>query len=159
MKQLFSIQRQLDDRILRQHSLNRDAIYADKMLALQVEIGELANETRCFKYWSKKPASDPEVILEEYVDGLHFILSLGIDGGWEDVPERKTKAVPTLTDQFHYIYNAAAVLHNEFTEEHFFILFQEYLELGRLLGFTEKEIEASYLRKNSANHQRQEEGY
>lgn len=51
------------------------------MLALLVEIGELANETRCFKYWSNKPASEREVILEEYVDGLHFILSIGIDLG------------------------------------------------------------------------------
>lgn len=39
-----------------------------------MEFGELANETRCFKYWSIKPMSDKEVILEEYIDCLFMIL-------------------------------------------------------------------------------------
>ncbi len=66
----------------KEHDLQpKKIVKKKKMLALLVEIGELANETRCFKYWSNKPASEREVILEEYVDGLHFILSIGIDLG------------------------------------------------------------------------------
>ena len=76
--QLFKLQK-LDDRIAKNMTYNRK-IVKRKMLALLVEIGELANETRCFKYWSNKPASEREVILEEY-GGLHFILSIGIDLG------------------------------------------------------------------------------
>ena len=36
-------------------------------LELLVEIGELANETRYFKYWSKKPI-DMELVKGEYAD-------------------------------------------------------------------------------------------
>ena len=79
--QLFKLQKELDDRIAKEHDLQPKKLLKEKMLALLVEIGELANETRCFKYWSNKPASEREVILEEYVDGLHFILSIGIDLG------------------------------------------------------------------------------
>jgi dimeric dUTPase (all-alpha-NTP-PPase superfamily) len=41
-------------------------------------MGELANEVRCFKFWSYKLPSEEKVILEEYVDGIHFITSLAI---------------------------------------------------------------------------------
>ena len=49
----------------------------DRLLALFVEVGEFANATRCFKYWSKKPSESKERLLDEYVDMLHFWLSIG----------------------------------------------------------------------------------
>ena len=51
-------------------------LLTDTILACMVELGEYANETRCFKHWSKKEASEKEVRLEEYVDVLHFIFSI-----------------------------------------------------------------------------------
>lgn len=47
------------------------------ILAAIVEISELANEIRCFKHWSKKESSHKDILLEEYVDVLHFFLSIG----------------------------------------------------------------------------------
>ena len=47
-------------------------------MALLVE-RELANETRSFKFWSTKGPSANEIILEEYVDSIHFLLSLLIE--------------------------------------------------------------------------------
>ncbi|SFP71776.1 dUTP diphosphatase [Salibacterium halotolerans] len=159
MNQLFAIQRELDERILKEHNLNRGEIHAEKMLALLVEIGELANETRCFKYWSKKPASDRDVIAEEYVDGLHFILSLGLDGGWEEVPEAGGNPGAGVTEQFHRVYETALSLKETFSKEYFLDLFEAYITLGYKLGFSKEDMEAAYLQKNEANHQRQEEGY
>ena len=78
---LFSLQRELDNRIVQEHELEGQNLFEKKLLALMVEVGELANETRCFKYWSKKAPSPKETILEEYVDGIHFILSLGLELG------------------------------------------------------------------------------
>lgn len=46
------------------------------ILACMVELGEMANEIKTFKHWSKKPASDRVVILEEYIDVVHFVLSI-----------------------------------------------------------------------------------
>ena len=50
LQKLFSIQKNLDDRILKLHNLQATPLLPKKLLALQVELGELANETRCFKY-------------------------------------------------------------------------------------------------------------
>ena len=49
----------------------------ERILALFVEVGEFANATRSFKYWSKKPPESKERLLDEYVDMLHFYLSIG----------------------------------------------------------------------------------
>ncbi|MEX2104164.1 MAG: dUTP diphosphatase, partial [Bacilli bacterium] len=44
---LFHIQKNLDDRIIEEHGLIREHLLSHKLLALLVELGELANETRC----------------------------------------------------------------------------------------------------------------
>lgn len=70
-KKLFNMQQQLDNRIKEEHNIHTESLFDRKILALQVELGELANETRCFKFWSKKPSAQWNIILEEYVDGIH----------------------------------------------------------------------------------------
>ncbi|HAQ08050.1 MAG TPA: dUTPase, partial [Bacillus bacterium] len=85
IEKLFRMQKELDRHIELQHGLVEEDLFDRKILALLVELGELANETRCFKFWSLKPSSEKQVILEEFVDGIHFILSLGIECGFDDV--------------------------------------------------------------------------
>ncbi|MGG6437401.1 dUTP diphosphatase [Saccharococcus caldoxylosilyticus] len=53
LAKLFEMQRQLDEHIEKEHprELGEDRL-AKKILALMVELGELANEARFFKYWS-----------------------------------------------------------------------------------------------------------
>lgn len=79
LEDLLKLQKELDAYILSQHDTTLDPknLLTDTILALQVEVSELANETRCFKHWSRKGASEKSIILEEYVDVLHFFLSLG----------------------------------------------------------------------------------
>ena len=85
LEKLFRVQQALDQHIEEKHELQNEDLFARKVLALLVELGELANETRCFKFWSIKPSSEKSVILEEYVDGIHFILSLGIECGFQNL--------------------------------------------------------------------------
>lgn len=72
---LLTIQKQLDDYIHNHHNTNYQLTVHQRVLALVVELNELANATKCFKYWSHKVA-DPQEVLVEYVDCLHFVLSL-----------------------------------------------------------------------------------
>jgi dimeric dUTPase (all-alpha-NTP-PPase superfamily) len=102
LEKLFQMQKALDTHIEDKHSLQDEDLFERKVLALLVEIGELANETRSFKFWSVKPSSAKEVILEEFVDGVHFILSLGIECGYEaeqiDLKDEGTSL--NVTEQF-----------------------------------------------------------
>jgi dimeric dUTPase (all-alpha-NTP-PPase superfamily) len=156
---LFAIQKVLDDRIVDEHRLNRSDLFQRKVLALQVEVGELANETRCFKYWSNKPASAQDVIVEEYVDALHFVLSLGIDLGYTDVEIEPGPCDNDLTGQFLELI----ALINRFSASReradYLLLFEGLLQLGNLLGCDAAATTRAYLAKNAENHRRQTQGY
>lgn len=53
LAKLFEMQRQLDEHIEKEHPRKpREDRLVKKILALQVELGELANCWRGFKYWS-----------------------------------------------------------------------------------------------------------
>ncbi|HEU4965224.1 MAG TPA: dUTP diphosphatase [Bacilli bacterium] len=163
-QRLFDIQKQLDDHIVAEHGLNRSELTRHKLLALHVELGELANETRCFKYWSRKPAAPRATILEEYVDALHFVLSLGLDWAYTDLDFTPEAPGADLTEQFQRVIERTVACQGTRTEEKpeasaYRALFSALLTLGGQLGFSEREIESAYLAKNEVNHQRQEQGY
>jgi dimeric dUTPase (all-alpha-NTP-PPase superfamily) len=56
-----------------------------RITALFTEVAEFANATRCFKYWSNKPPESRERTIDEYVDMLHFWLSIGNTMGYAPV--------------------------------------------------------------------------
>ncbi|OYD58320.1 dUTPase [Fictibacillus aquaticus] len=163
VKKLLYMQRQLNERIVREHTLNNEELYNKRLLAFLVELGELANETRSFKYWSTKGPSPDEVILEEYVDGLHFVLSICLDLGAEElqVPLEKLEQEDSdsITSRFITLCRQASSLADDRKRERVMLLFEEYLLLGQALGFTFSQIEEGYLKKNEVNHTRQDSGY
>ncbi|ASK63008.1 dUTPase [Virgibacillus phasianinus] len=156
---LFSMQNQLDRHIEKKHHVEQSTLFESKYLALLVEIGELANETRCFKFWSTKAPSDGETILEEYVDGLHFILSLGIEKGYKYESSENYQSAGTVTEQFNRVFRYCVQFHENTTEENYRTLFESFLALGKILDFDEKSIMDGYKKKNDKNYLRQEQGY
>ncbi|MCA0171632.1 dUTP diphosphatase [Bacillus sp. RAR_GA_16] len=156
-ERLFTLQKQLDDRIVQEHKLEDVSLFESKLLALKVEVGELANETRCFKYWSKKAPSPKETILEEYVDGIHFILSLGLELGVTSFGDFPEKAAESEVQAFHEVYLAIDRLTEK--PEAYHRLMKSYLTLGKTIGLQYEEINEAYLKKNKVNHNRQDQGY
>jgi dimeric dUTPase (all-alpha-NTP-PPase superfamily) len=78
--ELLKLQEELDKAILLNNpvSCTKEEMINHRMMALSVEVSEMANEHRGFKYWSKKGPSVGRT-KEEYIDVLHFVLSLGND--------------------------------------------------------------------------------
>jgi dimeric dUTPase (all-alpha-NTP-PPase superfamily) len=156
---LLTIQSQLDSVIMQKHGLQKKEKTREKILAFLVELGELANETRCFKYWSIKQPSEREIILDEYADGLHFLLSISLDLGIRNLEINPHLCEKVLSEQFLKVYSRANEFQKNLDFAKFINLFNEYLNLGGCLGFTIPEIEESYYNKNKVNHERQENGY
>ncbi|WP_377888225.1 dUTP diphosphatase [Alkalihalobacillus sp. R86527] len=159
-ERLLELQKTLDDRILDEHHLHTSDLFSRKLLALQVEVGELANETRCFKFWSTKSPAPKEIILEEYVDGIHFILSLGLELGISEVSSYEQKDVsqsPVIA--FQEVYHAIDILRENQNVESFHVLLEKYLQLAIAIDLNIDAIERAYLKKNEINHQRQNQGY
>ena len=111
---------------------------------------------------------DKNPLLEEYVDCLHFILSIGNRLGWNDTDTIDGVVVQHLISEkgfdtaktFSCLLSIAYGFHFSNVEKRTYIsLFTTFFELGSKLGFKWEQIEAAYMDKNAINHQRQQEGY
>lgn len=156
---LYAMQDKLDTYIGENHQLEGRDLFNERYLALLVELGELANETRCFKFWSTKERSAEDVVLAEYVDGIHFLLSIGLAKGFRYERAVIEASKVSETEQFNLIFSKAAFFKEDPTSEKYNILFTIYLQLGQLLGFTEESIQQAYFKKNEINFERQDSGY
>jgi dimeric dUTPase (all-alpha-NTP-PPase superfamily) len=196
LNNLFQIQKELDQKIVEKHNLQGQDLLPEKILALQVELAELANEWRGFKFWSKDQEPVTEMVcltcdgvyfmrrhhedgdymeecncnqgntnplLEEYVDCLHFILSIGNDLGFNTTFKPSLVKEYTTLEYFEvtFVKISEFVVHQGRKQKEFYYgeVFSHFLGLGKSLGFTWGEVEQAYLDKNKVNHARQESGY
>ncbi|SEQ22868.1 Dimeric dUTPase, all-alpha-NTP-PPase (MazG) superfamily [Virgibacillus subterraneus] len=203
LTKLFDIQKVLDNRIIEEHKLQGQELLDKKILALQVELGELANEWRGFKFWkvNKEPRDkniechacngnggfdheeyyDPCIycdatgiqeknpLLEEYVDGIHFLLSIGLELNYDytPMPSFFPNNLVTLFTEVNFkaaelyclIYANRFKKNDKVVLDSYQDLFDEYLIIGQILGFTEEQVLNAYLDKNKINHERQDNAY
>lgn len=188
LEKLFEMQRKLDERIEQEHPRQEgEDRLAKKILALQVELGELANEWRRFKYWSYdreprmvmyrqaktkegRPARGLEKynpLLEEYVDCLHFILSIGLELETTNIVIDSDYTGADTTETFIFAFETVIELANSIRDGNKSYIYQVYEELFNLfvslgekyLGFSWEQVEQAYMKKNAVNLERQENGY
>ncbi|MCZ2258014.1 dUTP diphosphatase [Sporosarcina sp. G11-34] len=159
LSKMYIMQRELDAFIQKNRTKNTNT-FREKGLALLVELAELANETRSFKFWSTKGPSANEVILEEYVDSIHFLLSLGIEKGFDDLTRWPEKEVAgDLTELFLKTTESIIEFLNELTIESYEDVWIHYGAIAKSLGFTYANIIDAYVMKNEENFNRQNSGY
>lgn len=203
LQKLFEIQAKLDNRIVEEHGLQGQDLLDKKILALQVELGELANEHRGFKFWSndqypraitcprcdgagttiptkgnislpKQECSvcrgsgkrDRNPLLEEYVDCVHFTLSIGLELSITDIEPEPIMYAETV-DQFNALFSQIGYLTSVLAREHnrdeevdeYVLVWQLLFGLAIKLEFTEQQIYDAYMDKNKTNHTRQDTGY
>ncbi|MBD7943599.1 MULTISPECIES: dUTP diphosphatase [Psychrobacillus] len=159
LQKLFKMQRELDSYIETNMKVNED-VFQRKGLALIVELAELANETRCFKFWSNKGASEREVILEEYVDSIHFLLSLGIEKKLDYLevwPQSNLKQ--EITEIFLMTNSAILDFLTNPSENRYEKVWIMYGAIAEKLGFSSEEVLNAYISKNETNYERQKNGY
>ncbi|MEA1004898.1 dUTP diphosphatase [Bacillus velezensis] len=178
LQKMFEMQKELDDRIIKEKGLEGQDLLPNLILALQVELAECANEWRGFKHWSndrepricvidKKGQTAKEYyknpLLEEYVDCLHFLLSIGNKIGVKEyVPFRLLTLTNDITGIFNLIFRLIGQWDRLFLfieHDPYHVVMYQFLQLGEALGFTPDQIEAAYMDKNAVNHKRQQEEY
>ena len=172
---LFKHQKSLDDRIVKEKQLEGQDLFKKKIVALICELYEMTNEGRWFKFWSDNQTPNVNVwktemkhgkpqpviknmLLEEYVDVIHFTLSIANDLDYTNHEYIKTQP-HDLNDLVIGITNAITVLSASPNHDLMQSIFNNIITLGYQLGFTEKEVIAAYHNKNKVNHERQENGY
>lgn len=157
------LKQEIFDQIVKQkHGLVGKDLINKKIISLEVELSEFANELRFFKYWSNKPANYVKA-LTEYVDALHFYLSVANDLG---VTENDVQYVsPAIFEELpmEQLYiNAkewAFLINKKEPANAFNMSFNWFWGMGSKAGFTEYSIYDEYLNKHRINYERQAEGY
>ena len=156
---LIPLQKELDERIMSLHEQTRPSTQLKRVLALVVEISELANETRTFKYWSLKGASEKNVLLEEFSDSIHFILSLGIDLSLDQLIVECDDIKYDLSRLFLEWTESTTQLMHQFDLVHYQTCANYCAKIAYTLDFNENEVLETYYKKNKKNHTRQDQAY
>ena len=159
LKELYSLQKGLDKEIAEKHNVTYESTFEKRLLALFVELGEFANETRCFKFWSLKGPSEKDVILDEYADAIHFFLSLGLAIGIDDFHFSFLKDEKTLSQAILGVYEKVLEFDKDRNEERYRNAFQSFLDLLPLMGYGFQDMEEAYKKKLAVNYKRQETHY
>lgn len=156
---IFEENKKLDKLFDQKHNQNDLDIFRKNILELLVELGEFANETRVFKYWSIKPPSDKSIILEELADVLQMIMAfinqLGSDINFEFEEGRYEDEIK----QFIYLYNLFSTVEENFNKEHLEKMFSNTIHLANKLGYTNEEIINACILKINKNKIRLEQDF
>lgn len=156
---LYKKQEELDLEIAKNHNITYANTRNKRTLAFFVELGELANATRSFKFWSNKTSESKERVLDEFADGLHFLLSLGVDKKFVvDSIEVKDDS-KDLNDTYLATYELTSKYYANQTMINYLEMFMSYLRILFKLGFDWSEAKAAYYLKLKENHVRQETNY
>lgn len=158
---IFKTQIKLDKEIHKTHNVNYSKVFEKLKLALLVELGELANEIRAFKFWSLKKPSDKHIILEEYVDVIHFITSIclykKVDSNLNVIKPIKQKDLKLqITLLFNKLFKLACDLSTNTKIKTWYNLF---IQVAFLLDFSIEDVINAYFKKNQINFKRQMEKY
>lgn len=171
--ELCEIQAGLDSRIRKEKGLTSTGrkLLKNRLVALDIELSEFANDARWFKEWSNNQMPN-EKTLEEFVDSVHFFLSVANLQGWREhllvtVGENTGDYDFDNPDRIHLLNNAyletkhqlARVFKAESTLA-FTAAWTSFLAIGMTgFGYTWEQISDAYMAKNKVNHERQNNGY
>jgi dimeric dUTPase (all-alpha-NTP-PPase superfamily) len=106
-------------------------------------------------------------VLEEFADCLHFYISIGnmLKVRWEAISLMAVPESGHIEIKFALINKYLADCWWEYHDNKkdvgllWFHALGHFLNLGKLLGFTNEQITAAYLEKNKINYERQANGY
>lgn len=182
MYEISKMQKYLDDVIINRFTeLKGKDNVVWKINALVVEMGECLQEWRGFKMWSKNQTPNYDEMKEEYVDWFHFIVSIGLEFGYD------FKNALIRPEHYYSYYksrqdgsNELEVLNNAILEWNMLLFtsvkktgYDDYvmeselyrnvlsffIAIGMMLGFTWEDIYTAYIEKNKENHTRQQTNY
>ena len=159
LKEMYKKQYELDLEIAKNHKISYEETKDKRLLALLVELGEFANATRTFKFWSFKPSESKERVLDEFADGLHFLLSLGLAYNLKldsiEVESDERDLTAAILNSYHCIDE----FYNCRTLETYANMFLGYLKILATLGYSWQDAYDAYFLKLEENHHRQETNY
>ena len=145
LSEVYSKNKELDKIFIDKYEHIDKDMYKKNKIELLVEIGELANETRCVKYWTTK-SPNKELVLFEYADCIIMTLCLYnyLNLELEDIEFNK---IEDPCDNFAYLYKLCSEFYFNDNKEILKEILFNLINLGELLNITHEEIVSNTLKK------------
>jgi dimeric dUTPase (all-alpha-NTP-PPase superfamily) len=140
LEKLYEFQSMLDKGMQDRLDVQGKPLLTKKILALQVKLGELANETQCFKFWISKKSSIRRKILEKYIDCIYIIFSIGIEKGFVETQFSVREVEYELTDHFLNMFIDLNDFMTCSSKDNYITLIEALLSLSLVFDFTEDDI-------------------
>lgn len=116
-----------------------------KILSFLHDLSEVALESRCYLFWEKEEPVNHQQLLENYLDGLTMLMSIGyelrIDSikNHTEIPENQD-----LYSLFFKIYQSILNVQKQYSSEDYQNTIDDYFTLGFKLGIDIDEIIDNY---------------
>lgn len=144
LEKMLKFQQEIDKKIESKNNLQGKSLLTEKLLSLQVKMGELASETQCFKYWLDKKSLERQAVLNKYLECTQFLLTIGLEKDFIQDEISVKNIEYDLIEQFLNLF----IDINDFmvcsSKDNYISLLEDFLSLSLSLGITEKEIEEGY---------------
>ena len=157
---IYNRNKKLDDIFMNKYIDTEDKLYEKNCLELIVELCELANESKCFKYWTiNKP--NKELVLEEFADSLLMVLYMFNTYNVEFVSTVDADSSDDILDEFNVIIRMCTNLMNRDNITDMFLkeIFTRLIHIGKLLLLSDNEIIDACYKKIIKNEERLNSDY
>ncbi len=135
---LYENNKRLDQIFLNKYK-NDDRLFEKNCIEFLVEIGEFINETKVFKYWTKKHPNK-EKMLDEYADVITMILTFYGELNLDFIDIEDKIKEDDIIKLIQHLFEIASKVKSELNEKNIRYIFLLVIHLGNLLNITEEEI-------------------
>lgn len=155
LQKLFALQTEIENNITNIATIPEDKVGIDnieelRFLALHIKLSELANLTKCYKYYHVKPNIPKDKLTLRYVDAFQYLLSIGNRSKYNVITSDALpkilesniiKLFSSLIDQVSSVRKQT--LNHNFIEglEGYTQLFSTMIHLGEVLNINFDEVE------------------
>ena len=116
-----------------------------KILAFLHDLGQVAEDSRCYLFWEKDEPIDHQQLLEDYLEGLTMLMSIGYELRIDSIKNHSEIPSPTdIYSLFFKIYNSILKVQSHYSSEDYQNTIDDYFTLGFQLNIQIEEILNSY---------------
>ena len=157
---IYNRNKKLDDIFINKYMYAEKKYYEKNCLELIVELCELANESKCFKYWTVKK-SNKELLLEEFADSLLMVFYMFNTYNIDSVSTVNVDMSDDVLESFNILIRMCTNLMNRDNIDELFLkgIFTRLINIGKLLELSDDEIIDACYKKIIKNEERLSSDY
>ena len=112
-----------------------------KILAFLHDLGQVAEDSRCYLFWEKDEPIDHQQLLEDYLEGLTMLMSIGYELRIDSIKNHSEIPSPTdIYSLFFKIYHSILKVQSHYSSEDYQNTIDDYFTLGFQLNIQIEEI-------------------